>query len=218
MTDRLDSRVLRFNDCYGQRFMKPGEYRYHVLPAGGHLVDAEKPFLIRVGERKSTNVMNQQTVILKYADHRFAPDKPELAIEAGDLVIWNCPDPKAPGYAVQGDKEFFGSTRLVNECGYSHAFGTEGTYEWGDAYGSGVGGVVRVVIPKGRSEADLAAWRERLGKSVLVMIDKGEAQPAAVEIVTGQTVYFAVTTSRGVSVTVRSALGQRSGASSRAAL
>jgi plastocyanin len=216
MPDRLDSRSLRFTDCYGQRFMKPGTYRYHVLAAGGPLVDPEKPFVIRVGERKSENVMNQQIVILKYADRRFAPDKPELTIEAGDLVTWNCPDPKAPGYAVQGDKEFFGSTRLVNECGFSHAFGSEGTYEWADAYGSGLGGVVRVVNPKGRSEADLAAWRDRLATAVLVMIDKGEAQPAAVDVVTGQTVYFAVTTSGGVSVTDRPTLGRNDEESRRA--
>jgi plastocyanin len=217
MFDSLDSRVLRFNDCYGQRFMKPGTYKYHVLPAGGHLVDTEKPFVIQVGERRSTNVMNQQTVILSFDKHRFHPDKAELTIETGDLVTWNCPARSAPGYVVAGDKDFFASSKLVNECGFSHAFGMAGTYEWTDANGSGLGGVVRVSAPEMTREADFARWRERLAQAALVMIDKGEAQPASVEIVTGQTVYFAITTSRGITITDRRLLGAVDGRLAKAA-
>jgi plastocyanin len=200
MNDRLDSRALRFTDCYGQRFMKPGKYPYHVLPAGGHLLDREKPFVITVGERRSTNTMNQHTVVVRWGDRRFAPDKAEVTVEAGDLVVWNCPDPAAPAYVVQGEKEFFSSSRLVNECGYSHAFGAPGVYQWADAYGSGLGGVIRVTSPDTKSERDLARWLEGLGKATLVMIDKGEAQPREVEIAVGQTVYFAVTIGKGIAI------------------
>jgi plastocyanin len=204
MFDRFDSRILRFSDCYGQRFMRPGTYRYHVLPATGFAVAVDKPFVINVGERKSTNVMNQQTVLLKFENQRFVPDKPELTIETGDLVIWNCPDRTAPGYVVSGDKEFFASVRLVNECGYSHAFGMPGTYEWKDAYGSDVHGVIDVAEPPKidfTKRAELDAWREKLTQAALVTIDKDGAQPEKIDIVTGQTVYFAVTMSRGISIT-----------------
>ena len=212
MSDRLDSRALRFNDCYGQRFMKPGTYRYHVLAAGGQFVDVERPFVIQVGERRSENVMNQQTVRLRYEKHRFTPDKPELTIESGDLVIWNCPDQNAPAYAVQGEKEFFSSARMMNESGFSHAFSSPGVYEWSDAYGSGIRGVVHVTDPKVKDQAGLAAWRERLAKAALVMIDKGEVKPASVEVVTGQTVYFAITVSGGVSVTAQQTIASRDSA------
>jgi len=207
MFDRLDSRILRFSDCYGQRFMKPGTYCYHALPATGYAVDIKRPFVINVGERKSTNVMNQHTVILRFDKQSFQPDKTELTIESGDLVIWNCPDRNAPGYIVQGDKEFFASVRLWNECGFSHAFGMPGVYEWKDAYGSGICGVINVADPPRDSKncVDLAAWRESLSKAVLVTIDKNEAQPEKVEIVTGQTVYFAITVSKGISITDRRA-------------
>jgi plastocyanin len=204
MFDRFDSRILRFSDCYGQRFMRPGTYRYHVLPATGFAVDVDKPFVINVGDRKSSNIMNQQSVALKYDGKRFVPDKPELTIETGDLVLWNCADRNAPGYIVSGDKEFFASVRLVNECGYTHAFGMPGTYEWKDAYGSKTYGVVRVAEPPKAdytNQKELDAWREKLKTAALVMIDKDGAQPAEIDIVVGQTVYFAVTVSNGISIT-----------------
>jgi hypothetical protein len=54
--DTLDSRALRFNDCYAQRFMKAGKYAYNVLPVK-YCVTGERPFSIHVGE--STDRMKQ---------------------------------------------------------------------------------------------------------------------------------------------------------------
>ena len=53
MMDTLDSRALRFTDCYAQRFMKAGTYPYNVLPVMGHCVSSERPFTIRVKDAGS---------------------------------------------------------------------------------------------------------------------------------------------------------------------
>lgn len=198
---QLDSRHLQATDCYGQRFMREGGYRYHALPAGGGAVNLDRPFSIQVGPRKSEGKMTQHHVALRWDGQRFLPEREQLAIEAGDLVSWNCPDQKAPAYEIAGDKPFFDSSLLTNECGYSHAFGLPGTYRWRDANGSGLSGVVRVKAVQCATRADLAHWRAQLGKAQLVMVHQGKAEPAEVDIVVGQTVYFAIVTGPGITIT-----------------
>jgi plastocyanin len=199
--DNLDSRRLQANDCYGQRFMREGSFAYHVLPAGGGAINLERPFGITVTPRKSEGKMTQHHVALRWDGQRFQPDRDKLTVEAGDLVSWNCPDQGAPACEIAGDKSFFDSGTLTNECGYSHAFGMPGTYHWVDAHGSGLRGVVRVKPMACKSRADLAHWRAQVGKAALVMINQGKAEPAEVDIVIGQTVYFAIVTGPGVSIT-----------------
>ena len=140
-------------------------------------------------------------MVLSWDGQRFIPDHETLTIEAGDLVSWNCPDQKAPACEIAGDKPFFDSGMLTNECGYSHAFGMPGNYAWTDANGSGLSGVVRVKAMECASRAHLAHWRAQIGKAALVMINQGKAEPAAVDIVVGQTVHFAVVTGPGVTIT-----------------
>jgi hypothetical protein len=115
-------------------------------------------------------------------------------------VLWNCPD-RAVHYAVAGDQDFFASDRMMNECGYSHAFGSPGEYRWKDSYGSTIGGVVHVKDPGVRDHDQLRGWRDSLKKGVVVMISEDRAEPDEVSIVTGQTVFFAVTKTSGVSIT-----------------
>jgi plastocyanin len=199
--DTLDSRALRATDGYGQRFMREGGYGYHVLPAGGGAIDLDRPFRIDVGARRSDGRMTQHPVSLRWDGRGFVPDRDKLAIEAGDLVSWNCPDTDAPAFEIAGDKDFFGSASLVNECGYSHAFGMPGSYPWTDANGSGLKGTVHVKAVSCATRADLAHWRAKLSKAALVMIQHGKADPPEVEIVVGQTVYFAVVTGPGITIT-----------------
>lgn len=199
--DILDSRHLRAVDCYGQRFMREGDYAWHALPGGGGAVSTERPHSIKVGPRKSDGKMTQHHIGLRWDGQRFVPERDKLEIEAGDLVSWNCPDATAPAYEIAGDKPFFDSTTLTNECGFSHAFGMPGHYAWRDANGSGLRGAVRVNALNCDSRADLAHWRASLSKATLVMINHGEAEPAEVDIVVGQTVYFAIVTGPGITIT-----------------
>ena len=43
------------------------------------------------------------------------------------MVMWNG-GAGGPPFAVVCEHDFFSSHRMVNECGYSHAFGTVGDY------------------------------------------------------------------------------------------
>ncbi|CAH0352498.1 hypothetical protein BH11PSE5_BH11PSE5_18990 [soil metagenome] len=197
----FDSRAIRRTDCYAQRFMRPGKYPYHILPAGTAALNDDRPYMIVVKDGDKAGEMKQHNVFIKGRSAQYAPDNKELTIDVGDLVLWNCVSADVPPFVIAGDHEFFDSGRLTNECGYSHAFGHPGEYSWKDAYGSGIGGVVKVVDPACKCEADVRKWRAKLGDGTIVMIADGKAQPDKVEIVTGQTVFFAVVTSPGISIT-----------------
>ena len=207
--DTLDSRALRFNDCYAQRFMKTGKYAYNVLPVLGYCVTGERPFSIHVGE-STHDRMKQHSVIVRFKDGRFTVDKETLTIAAGDLVLWNCPDTKAVPYTVTGEREFFSSDRLVNESGYSHAFGSADQYEWTDAFGTGASGVIRVKEAECKTAEDFQRWQKQLAKGTLVTITGSTAEPREVDVVTGQTVFFIVTKGPGISITDKRLLGGES--------
>ena len=200
MLEVLDSRALRRTDCYGQRFMKAGTYRYHIVSPQADLITDERPFAIEVVGNELTAHMQQHTVIVRRDGGRFKPDQENVKIRAGDLVLWNCPDSALP-YMIAGDKEFFSSYRLTNECGYSHAFGTSGEFHWIDAFGSKVSGVVRVKNPDGKERADIERWRQTLAKGAIVVVTGDKAEPREIDIVMGQTVFFAVSKGPGISIT-----------------
>jgi plastocyanin len=232
MSENLDSRALRNTDCYGQRFMKPGIYTYALVPAGGAGVSNDFPYVVEVVERSSEQErdMHQTTVTVRFVKERhgdccdertsdpgrFVPDQERVTVEAGDMVVWNSPDAATRPFAVDGQKEFFGSTALTNECGYTHVFMTPGDHEYVDANGSGLHGVVRVADPKPRDLDELRAWQSRLGEGTLVMISDGRPEPAEVEIMLGQTVFFAVVKGPGVSITDASLVVERSQAAGAA--
>jgi hypothetical protein len=211
MMDQMDSRALGPTDCYGQRFMRAGRYGYNVVPAGTGTFNEHRPYTIEVSEPSGEPSMNQHLVVLAPGAEGFDVNPPLLRIAVGDLVLWSlCGAPAVP-YGIVGDKAFFDSARLVNECGYTHAFGFAGDYEWVDAYGSTVSGVVRVRDPGCKTEQDIERWRERLRQGALVMIRDGKAEPSYVEIVTGQTVFFTVVKATGISITDRRLLDRERG-------
>ena len=201
MFDVLDSRALGRADCYAQRFMRPGDYRYDVVPAVGHVISTDRPFVVRVKDGAETAEMSQHNIRITRSGGRFKISDIQIEIEMGDLVLWNCADGGDIRFAVVGDHDFFGNTRLVNECGFMHAFGMPGDYHWVDVHGSAARGTVRVKDPGIKGEAGLKRWQERLSEGTLVMITGDEVAPAEVEIVTGQTVFFTVVKGPGISIT-----------------
>jgi len=210
MNDNFDSRALGKTDCYGQRFMKVGTYRYHVLPVGGDRYTDERPYMIKVVERRATTKMNSHNVAVTQVGH-FHAEPGEITIEAGDMVLWNCCTSGAQPYIVVGDKEFFNSARLVNESGYTHAFGTPGEFEWVDVHGGKASGIVRVKNPACKDAKDVQRWRNQLSKGTIVMISDGKVEPQQVEIMVGQTVFFAVVNGVGISITDRRIAGMGAG-------
>jgi plastocyanin len=200
--DSFDSRALRNTDCYGQRFMRAGTYRYDLVNAAWVPATSEHPYQVRVTAAKGADrVMQQHTVLVRADGNRFRPDDETLRVDVGDLVVWHCPDAAGTPFAVVGDKAFFGNAALVNESGFSHAFSAAGEYPWVDAHGSDLGGVVRVNDPPCDNMEDFRSWQRQLSKGTLVMITGSRAEPAVVDILTGQTVYFAVVKAGGISVT-----------------
>lgn len=197
----FDSRTIGQADTYGQRFMREGKYPYGVVIAPCGDMDSSYPFTVEVVDNSDNSKMQQQSVELVYGDRSFRPDTDEVKIKVGDLVTWTCRQPNAPPFEVISATDFFSSARLVNESGYAHAFGSPGDYEWMDAYGSGLRGVVRVHQPEVHDKDALASWRSQLSKGALVTIAESEAEPSQLDIVVGQTVYFAVTKCPGVSIT-----------------
>jgi plastocyanin len=209
MTEQFDSRALRNTDTYGQRLMKAGTYPYSILPAGSASAGGDAPFAIEVvGEEGGE--MHQTLVTVTFANGRFTPSNEKVTIAPGDLVMWHSPDAASHPFLVQGEKEFFSSERLVNESGYTHAFTSPGEHVWGDAFGSELRGVVRVNDVDATLKGDIDEWQRAMGRGVLVMITDGRAEPAEVDIVVGQTVYFALTKGPGISITSEALL--RSGA------
>jgi plastocyanin len=200
--ESFDSRTLTYIDSYGQRFMRDGLYRYDVVPSGCGPLSAGWHYAVEAASG-GDDKMVQHTVMLTYEDRKFRPDQPQLTVKVGDLVTWACRDRRAPAFEVIGEEDFFSSARLVNESGYAHAFGSVGEFQWVDAHGSGLRGVVRVRAPECRTKDDFARWRETLAKGQLVMITGEGADPEEIQIVTGQTVYFAVTKAPGISITDR---------------
>jgi plastocyanin len=165
------------------------------------VINDHRPFTVNVIERCADTKMNQHLVSISSNGSAFHANPAELQVEAGDLVLWNLQGERTVPCAIVGDKGFFNSARLANESGYSHAFGFAGEYRWCDAYGSGVGGVVRVRDPGCKNERDYEHWRELLAQGTVVMIHDGKADPAEVEIVIGQRVFFSVVQAPGISIT-----------------
>jgi plastocyanin len=199
--DNFDSRALRHTDAYGQRFMREGVYRYDLVTAGAGEMFEFCSFTINVVGGDKIKKMKQHTVTVSFKDNVFLPDDPEITIKEGDMVMWCCRQPSAPPFEVIGEKEFFSSAKMVNECGYAHAFGSPGTYQWSNLSDGKLSGVVKVIDPQCKTQADVASWKKKLSTGSLVMINEGKATPSEVEILTGQTVYFAVIKSDGISIT-----------------
>lgn len=210
----LDSRAIGRTSCFAQRFMRPGTYAYNVMVGRGGAINTAYPFAILV-EDGEKGEMAQHNVVVSQSETGLTVDEPKLRIRTGDLVLWSGNGLSVP-FAVAGEREFLSSERMVNECGYSHAFGTEGEYRWRDAHGSGLGGVVRVRNPKAGDAKALAKWRESLAEGSIVMIQDGKVHTPELEIMTGQTVFFAIVTSPGISVTDERLLDWKADASKAA--
>jgi plastocyanin len=196
----LDSRAIGRASCFAQRFMRPGSYPYAIVPGYGQAIASDHAFVIDVSGEKRDD-MEQHNVLVSQSDKGFDVDRPQLSVRTGDLVLWSGDGRTTTSFAIVGQQEFFSSHRMVNECGYSHAFGIAGEYQWEDAFGSGMSGRIHVDAPQSGEAKGFARWQRQLQQGTVVMIQDGRVEPAEVKIVVGQRIFFAVVTSRGVSIT-----------------
>ncbi len=206
----LDSRTLGPVNCYIQKVTTTGKLELEVGPAAGGFVTADqrrvikakvKPRLSAADSGKKRN--SQHVVPLRYVDGNFVFEKPELDLHEGDSLVFHLETPKTPAFAVQGriGKMRFSSANMVDKAVFTHAFGFPGTYEWVDANGSGVGGVITVLEQTARTQSDARELMKTMENGVLVHIVGDKVEPAEVAITVGQTVFFAVEKSKGITIT-----------------
>lgn len=206
----LDSRALRYLDCFAQTFTTPGRVTYRLLAGTGVwaaiAADDEDVFTITIteGKRKDASAKGaQHDVTVRRSGQRLVAEPPQLTIAAGDIVGWHAPDTATPGFVVIGEGAggMFNSAALASGAIYTHVFDAPGDYQWGGANDGQTGGIVHVRNVEARTHGDLAEWLETLNNGTLVTIKEGQASPREVQIVVGQTVFFAVEQASGVTVT-----------------
>ncbi len=202
----LDSRVLSSFNCFAQKFANPGRVLYRLTTAAGAclpLGDDEDTFVIEVA-KQTRRASQQHNVTVRRGEGGALLAEPKLLqIEAGDMVLWHTADRKTTPFNIQGEGADmrFDSGAMQREAVYSHAFGLPGTYEWVDANGSDVRGVVEVVSPDARNREACNHWLKELANGTLVHIVDGRPKPAHVKIMAGQTVFWAVESAPGISIT-----------------
>jgi plastocyanin len=195
----LDSRSLGPFDCYSLRFPRPGTYPYAVTRTGLRGLTADRPFTVIVTDDRPDEIA-QHDVTVTWTGRELVADPAELTITTGDVVLWHGDGAGVP-FEIHGDDDLIDSGSLRDQSGYTHFFGNPGRYTWIDANGSGLRGSITVRDPEAAGPRGRARWLAQLSQGHVVTIDGEKAEPAELEIVTGQTVYFAVVAAPGITVT-----------------
>lgn len=188
-----------------QRFATSGVVRYEVTRGFGStrsFDEEEGVFKIEVVEVPPGSKPSQHGVTIRLAEGRLQADPPTIEINAGDMVLWNSGLAEVPGFSVRGEGAgmSFDSAAMTGECIFSHPFGLPGRYSWTDANGSDLVGnvVVRPHEARGQKPAQL---RSHLEKGTVVAIKGQDADPEAVDILVGQTVFWLVERAPGITIT-----------------
>lgn len=204
--DTLDSRSLRYIDCFAQKFSTPGQVRYRISTLAGACLplEDEGEFTIDVNSLSDKSGESQQhDVQVRREGKKFVADPPHLEIHSGDMVLWNTPDPSIAGYVVvgKGAEGKFDSSALNSEAVFTHAFGTPGEYKWVDANNGKISGVIYVHSLDPKDKEQCQKWLATLEEGSLITIEGDSVYPEKMEILTGQTVFWAVQRALGISIT-----------------
>lgn len=213
----LDSRMLGPLNCFVQKVTEPGEVSFEIRKSAAGFVPMQKDVAnrIKVKSKKATAAQlrttgKQHMVPVAFEKGEFRPLSMPKELEEGDAILFHPSERTGPAFAVIGrmGKTTFSSTELRDQAVFTHAFGLPGRYEWADANGSGVGGVI--VVENEPATGKMAAERamQRISEGVLVHIVGTKVQPRELRISTGQTVFFAVEQTEGITITDVSLLKQ----------
>ena len=211
----LDSRSMRYTDCYMQKFSTLGTIYYQLTTAAGTClpVDTDSAFTIEITERYSGSSREgrQHNVTISRKGNQLIAEPAHLKIEAGDAVLWHTPDATITNWMVrgEGDAGSFSSSAMTVDALYTHAFGTPGEYEWVDANHGQVSGTVIVRSLDSRDPEQCRDWFASLEQGTVVLVDGDRAEPSKLEILAGQTVFWAVQKADGISITDARLVPQR---------
>lgn len=206
----LDSRSLGPLDCIVQKITQSGDLIFEIRnPAEGFFKINEKSALqFKVKENKASRAQQrtsgkQHLVPIDYSDGVFKAMSSPKDLMQGDAILFHHVNPKSPAFAIAGrmGKTEFSSTELRDQVVYSHPFGLPGRYQWADANGSGVGGVIIVENDPATGKAGAKRAMQRMAEGAMVHIVGNKVKPKELRIATGQTVFFAVEGTDGITVT-----------------
>lgn len=202
--DTLDSRSLRYLDCYIKRFSKPDQINYHVTTAAGVCLPLdEESFTIIVNGCIEREEGNQYDVIVRREGQKLVADPAYLEIESGDVVLWHAANSSVPGFIVVGKGECskLDSSALTEKSVYTHVFGMPGEYKWMDANHGTVSGVVEVYSPNPNEKQDCQDKVSALTDGIIITICEDKVVPERVQVLVGQTVFWAIERASGISIT-----------------
>jgi len=203
----LDSRSLRFGDCYVQTFPTAGEIRYVVTVPGAFVSPSTSrcgAHIISVKEGSSKSAKPQQhTVLVRKDGPSLVPEPSDLEINVGDMVLWHTQDQSVMGFAVVGEESKFhlNSMAFTDGAFYTHVFGIPGQVKWIDANGGRLGGVVEVKNPIVTDAESHATWLKTLAKPKSFEISGNRVRPEQLSIQMGQTVVWKIEKAAGISIT-----------------
>lgn len=207
----LDSRALRYTDCFAQKFTSPGQVQYQITTSGGTFLplDPDHTFTIEVKEGakeakpKADDEGESHEVTIRRDGQQFVADPPKLQISVGDVVMWRTNDPATPAFALRGQGKggAFDSSSLTGNSLYTHAFGTPGEYRWVDANGGPVAGVLQVNPLPSDDKKERDKWVKNLSIGLLVTVNGDSATPNNIKMAVGQTVFWAIEKASGITIT-----------------
>jgi plastocyanin len=201
----LDSRFLQVGDCFVQKFSKPGKFRY-IVSTGAALCmsigEVAHEIIVQSPKADSTKARQHNIVVMR-KDAALVAEPSRIEIEQGDMILWHTTETSIQGFAVVGEGEngTFSSVALTNEAVYSHPFGTPGTYEWADAYNGRARGAVVVGNVDAYQPQDCRKLLEALSKGTLIKVTGDRVEPDKIEILAGQTVFWAIEKATGITIT-----------------
>ncbi len=205
MNQNLDSRVLNFGECYAMKFTHNCKAIYRVQTHTAYTLPGDDDFFtisVNDSDRKKGNEQ-QHIITIRRKGSRLYAEPEHLEIDQNDIVLWHTDDPEIHNFVIQGEagKNSFDSSCMDEYAIYSHAFGVEGEYQWQDAYGSKIGGVIKAISPECHDKKSQKKWLKSLSKENLVTISGDKVEPRKLEILTGQTVIWAIEKAPGISIT-----------------
>jgi len=197
----LDSRVLRYLDCFGQKFSTAGRHRYGL----GLQPGPEENFTIEVAARPNPAGAAQHHVTVAFADGSHKPDQDPIEIALGDVVTWSpAAESTAPfGVFGAGPSGTFANGRMRHESIFTHVFTVPRAHSWVDVNGGGATGSIIVQQVKVKTQEEYNAWLESVKKPHVVHIKGKKIDNVQLDIPVGGTVCWAIENTGGVAVVDR---------------
>ncbi|MEC8629911.1 MAG: hypothetical protein VXY73_07460 [Pseudomonadota bacterium] len=216
----LDSRILGPTNCFIQKITEPGEVVFETrkaaagfLPLAEHMAHRVKVKDLKLSKAKMRARGGTHHIAVHSQKGAVQIGDTPGEVELGDALLFHNANRDGGGFAVSGrmGKQVFSSAELRDQAVFTHAFGLPGRYEWADANGSGVEGVI--IVENDPAEGKRGAERaiERMSEGVLVHIVGDKVKPKELRIATGQTVFFAVEDTDGITITDKTLLKKGKG-------